>query len=90
MVYYEPVKIIITTLGLVKDIINVVVCHYGLPNSIMSYRSSVFTSKFWSFLCYLLEIKRRLITALHSQIDSQSERQNNTIEAYLRVFVNYK
>ncbi len=35
-------------------------------------------------------IKQKLSIAFHPQTDSQIERQNNTIEAYLKIFVNYK
>ena len=35
MVYYKPVKITIDALALIKIIIDVVVRHYGLPNSIV-------------------------------------------------------
>ena len=66
-----------------KVIIDVVICHHGLPNLIMTDRGSLFTSKFWSLLCYFLGIKRRLSTVFHTQIDGQIERQNSTIEAYL-------
>ena len=61
-----------------------------MPNSIVSDRDSVFTSKFWSSLCYFLSIKRRLSTAFHPQTDGQTEWQNRTMEAYLRAFVNYE
>ena len=67
-----------------------VVRYYGLPNSIVTDRGSFYTSKFWSSLCYFLGVKRRLLTAFHPQIDGQTERQNSTMEAYLRVFVNFK
>ena len=50
----------------------------------------MFTSKFWSSLCYFLGIKRRLFTAFHPQINGKTERQNSTIEAYLQAFVNFK
>ena len=59
-------------------------------NSIVSDRGSVFTSKFWSSLCYFLSIKRRLSTTFQPQTDSQTERQNSIMEAYLRAFVIYK
>ncbi len=90
MVHYEPVKVTIDAPGLVEVIINVVVRHYRVPESIVMDRGSLFTSKFWSLLCYFLGIKRKLSTAFHPQTDGQTERQNSTIEAYLRAFVNWE
>ena len=83
MVHYEPVKVTIDAPGLAEVIIDVVVRHHGLPDSIVTDRGSLFTSKFWSLLCYFLGIKQRLSTAFHSQTDGQTERQNSTMEAYL-------
>ena len=80
------VKININTPGLAEVIIDVVVLHHSLPNSIMTNKGSLFISKFWSLLCYFLSIKRRLSTAFHPQIDGQTKSQNSTIEAYLRAF----
>ena len=90
MVHYEPIKITIDAPGFAEVIINVIVRHHGLLNSIVTNRGSLFTSKFWSLLCYFLGIKRRLSTAFHSQTDGQTKRQNSTMEAYLRAFVNFK
>ena len=90
MVHYEPVKVTIDAPGLAEVILDVVVRHHGLPDSIVSDRGSLFTSKFWSSLCYFLGIKRRLSTAFHPQTNGQTERQNSTMEAYLRAFVNFK
>ena len=89
MVHYEPVKVTIDAPGLAEIIIDVVVRYHGLSDSIVSDRGSVFTSKFWSSLCYFLGIKRRLSIAFHPQTDGQTERQISTIEAYLQAFVNY-
>ena len=75
---------------LAKFILNVVIQYHDLPNSIVSDRGSVFTSKFWSSLCYFLSIKRRLSTAFYPQTDGQIEWQNSTMEAYLRAFINYE
>ena len=74
MVYYKPVKVTIDTLGLAKVIINIVVRHHGLPDSIVINLGSFFTLKFWSSLCYFLDIKQRLSTAFHPQTDGQTER----------------
>ena len=65
MVHYEPVKVTIDAPELAEIIINVVIRHHGLPDFIISDQGAIFTSKFWSSLCYFLGIKRRLSTAFH-------------------------
>ena len=90
MVHYKSVKITINAPDLAEVIINVVVCHHGLPDSIFINRSSFFILTFWSLLCYFFGIKRWLFTAFYSQIDDQTKRQNSTIEAYLQAFINFK
>ena len=56
----------------------------------MTDRGSLFISKFCLSLCYFFSIKRRLSTAFQPQTNGQTKRQNSTIEAYLRAFVNFK
>ena len=90
MVHHKPVKITINAPGLAEMIIDVIVQHHSLLDSIMTNKSSLFTLKFWSSLCYFLGIKRWLFTAFHLQTDGQIKRQNSTIEAYLQAFVNFK
>ena len=65
MVHYEPVKVTIDAQGLAEVIINMVVWYHGLPDSIVTNKSSFFTSKFWSLLCYFLGVKQRLSTAFY-------------------------
>ena len=69
MVHYEPVKITIDAPGLAEVIIDIVVRHHSLFDSIITDRSSLFTLKFWFSLCYFLGIKRKLSTAFHPQTD---------------------
>ncbi len=90
MVHYEPVKVTIDAPGLAEVIINVVVRYHGVAESIVTDRDSLFISKFWSLLCYFLGIKRKLSTAFYPQTDGQTERQNSTMKAYLRAFVNWE
>ncbi len=90
MVYYEPVKITITTPGQAEVIIDVVVRHHRVSELIVTDRGSLFTSKFWSSLCYFLRIKKKLSTAFYPQTDGQTKGQNSTMEAYLRAFVNWE
>ncbi len=90
IVHYEPIKVTIDAPGIAEVILDVVVRHHGLPNSIVSDQGSVFNSKFWLLLCYFLQIKRRLSTAFHPQTDGQTKRQNSTIEVNLRAFVDFE
>ena len=90
IIHYKSVKVTINASGFVKVIINIVIRHHGLPDSIITDQGSLFTSKFWSSFCYFLEIKKRLSTALHPQTNSQTERQNSIIKAYFRAFVNWE
>ena len=90
IMHYKLVKVNIDAPGLAKVIIDVVVQHHGLLDSIISDRRAIFTSKFWSLFCYFLGIKRRLSTTFHLQTDGQTEQQNSTMEAYLCAFVNWE
>jgi len=64
--------------------------HHGLPTDIVSDRDSRFTSEVWQEFLRLLGIRPRMSTAFHPQTDGQTEGLNQTIEAYLRAFVNKK
>ena len=90
MVYYESVKVTIDTPGLAEVIFDMVIWHHGLLNSIVSDKGLLFTSKFWSLLCYFLGIKQRLSTVFHLQTNSQTEQQNSMIEAYFQAFINFE
>ena len=90
IVYDEPVQTTITVSALAEVILNIVVRHYDLSDSIISNHDSVFTFKLWSSLCYFLRIKRRLSTTFHFLTDSQTQQQNSMIKAYFIAFVNYE
>jgi len=62
----------------------------GLPTDIVSDRDSCFTSEVWREFLKILEIRPRMSTAFHPQTDGQTERLNQTIEAYLRAFVGHE
>ena len=69
MVYYKPGQVIFYAPGLAKVIVDMLVGHHGLPNSMMSDKNSLFTSKFWFSLCYFFDIKKQLSTAFYPQKD---------------------
>ena len=90
MVHYKLVKITLNAPRLAKVIMDVVIRHHGIPDLIVTNQGSLFTSKFWSSLCYFLSIKRKLSTAFHAQTDGHTQQQNSTMEAYLQAFVNFE
>lgn len=65
---------------------NVVRLH-GLPTSIVSDRDTRFCSRFWTYLFARLGTRLDMSTAYHQQTDGQSERTIQTLEQYLRVFI---
>jgi transposase InsO family protein len=79
----------ITAAKLAELFVLYVVKDFGIPLGMTSDRGSVFTSKFWATLCFYLKIRRRLSTAFHPQTDGQTENLNQTLEQYLRCYVNY-
>lgn len=86
MVLYIPACKTWTAQDFTRVFTDCVVCKHGVPKEIVSDRGSIFTSAFWSEICFQLRIARRLSTAFHPQTDGQTERQNQVLEHYLRIF----
>jgi len=63
-----------------------IVARFGVPIGVVSDRGSLFTSNYWSQFCFNCKIKKKLSTAFHPQTDGQTERQNQTLEHYLRCY----
>ena len=62
---------------------------HGTPQKIVSDRGPQFASEFTRHLQRALKIESALSTAHHPQTDGQTERFNQTLETYLRIFTNY-
>ena len=90
MAHYIPCWKIINAPELATLLIENIATRYGMPKNLVSDRASLFTSKFWSTLCYYMKAKRRLSTAFHPQTDGQTERQNQMLEYYLRCYCNFE
>jgi transposase InsO family protein len=61
---------------------------HAISTDIVSDRDSQFSSKFWNAFLIAIGVKLRTSTAFHPETDGQTERVNQTIKAFLRVFVN--
>jgi len=63
---------------------------HGWPEEWITDRDTKFASKFWQALMTRLGTKSKLSTAYHPQTDGQTERLNQIVEQYLRIFVNFQ
>jgi len=63
---------------------------HGLPEKTLSDRGPQFASKVMRELNRLLGIKTATSTAYHPQTDGQTERVNQEIKQYLRLFVDHR
>ena len=89
-VRYLPVAKTITAQGVADILLRQCFLKMGPPDTLVSDRGSVFTSQFWSDICFHLKIDHRLSTAFHPQTDGQTERQNQELETYLRIYMGYR
>jgi len=62
---------------------------HGLPNMVISDCGPQFALGFMKELNKILGISIRLSTAYHPQTDGQTERMNQELEQYLRMFMDY-
>src|SRR6266850_4727836 len=63
---------------------------HGLPKAIVSDRGPQFAATIMKDLNNLLGIKTRMSTAYHPSTNGQTERDNQQVEQYLRLFINYR
>ncbi len=62
----------------------------GLPQQIISDRGPQFAAKLIQEFWKKLGVKSSLSTAFHPQTDGQTERVNQELEQYLRIFCNFQ
>jgi hypothetical protein len=87
MVHFAPCTKEVTAMEYARLFIDHVFRLHGLPEVIISDRDPRFTSKFWRSLFDMLGTDLRFSTAFHPQTDGQSERVIQTLENFLRPFV---
>ncbi|SNX83216.1 related to Gag-pol polyprotein [Melanopsichium pennsylvanicum] len=67
-----------------------VMSRFGVPEHIVSDRGQQFVSAAWKEFTDKLVIHHSLSTAYHPQTDGQTERVNQVVEQYLRMYCNYE
>ena len=63
---------------------------YRLPESIISDRELQFVAELIKELNRMLEIESKMSIVFHPQIDRQTERVNQELKEYLRMFIDYR
>ena len=88
-IHIEPVNIEIDALGVAKLMRDRVIRYHGIPRKIISDRDTRYASMFMTELYKLIGIQANISMAYRPQTDGQTERINQEIEQYLRIFVNF-
>ncbi|SPC64609.1 related to pol protein [Ustilago sp. UG-2017b] len=63
---------------------------FGYPDHMVSDRGRQFISGAWKAFAEQMGVKHSLSTAYHPQTDGQTERVNQVVEQYLRMYCNYE
>jgi len=87
---FQAVNIELNSLGFAKHYRDRVFRDHGLSEWLIHDRGPQFASQFSRDLCKLLGIKQNISTAYHPQTDGQTERVNQDLEQFLRIFVNHR
>jgi hypothetical protein len=86
--YFLPCNTTITSQGVANLYRDHIFKEHGLPKKVISDRGSQFVSRFMKGLYQTLGIEANPSTAYHPQTDGQTERVNQELEEYLRIYVN--
>src|SRR5260221_1060234 len=89
-IYTIPTVTSLDSAGVAQLFLEHVWHHHRLLEEVISNHEPTFVSNFSCKLAALLGVKLTPSTSYHLQTDGQTERVNQEIEAYLRVFVSHR
>ncbi|SJL19064.1 uncharacterized protein ARMOST_22671 [Armillaria ostoyae] len=84
-----PCNVELSAAGWARILRDHVYARHGMPRVVISDRGPQFVSAFMKELYRMLDITQNASTAFHPQTDGQTERVNQEVEKYLRIFINY-
>jgi len=90
MVHFIPTTEKTSVEGLVRLFRDNVWKLHRLPESIISDRGPQFVTGLMRELNQILGIESKMLIVFHSQTDGQTERVNQELEQYLRMFIDYR
>jgi hypothetical protein len=87
---FIPTHDTITSAQLAELFIIHVFSKHGIPSHVTSNRGSEFVSRFFRSLGKALNMKFQFTSGYHPEGDRQTERVNQTLEQYLRIYCNFQ
>ena len=87
---FIPTYDTITSVQLAQLFILHVFSKHGVPSHVTSDRGTEFVSHFFRSLGKALNMKLHFTSGYHPEGDGQTERTNQTLEQYLRIYCNYQ
>ena len=87
---FIPTHDTITSLELAKLFLLHVFSKHGVPAHVTSDCGTEFVSHFFWSLGKALDMRLHFASSYHSEGDGQTERSNQTLEQYLRIYCNYQ
>jgi hypothetical protein len=88
--YFIPYREATSAEQMAATFVERIIATHGTPSKIITDRDVKFTSKFWQTIIKHLGIHHAMSTSFHPQTDGQTERMNQTVEQYLRNYLNYR
>jgi hypothetical protein len=89
MAHFIPCTAPVTSERTARLYIDRVARLHGVPDNIITDRGVQFDSQFWNTFCRDLKIDHRMSTAYHPESDGQTERTNQVLNQYLRIYCSY-
>jgi len=87
---FIPTHDTITSQGLAKLFVMHVFSKHGVPSHVTFDRGSEFVSHFFRSLGTALDMKLHFTSSYHPEAYGQTDRTNQTLEQYIRVYCNYQ
>ncbi|KAG9186916.1 hypothetical protein G6011_01003 [Alternaria panax] len=85
---FVPTEETITAEECAYEVSKALMSEHGMPEEFITDRDKLFTSKYWDTFLAKLGVKKKLSTSFHPETDGQTERTNQTLEQYLRMYAN--
>ena len=88
MTHYISVQKTMSVADFIEVFIRDIIRHHDMSEVLITDQDKLFMSEQWTSFCFHMQCCCNMLTAFHLQTDGQTERQNQSLKAYLHIFVN--